>query len=109
MKIGIPRETTAGEQRVAMVPDLIAKLVKAGLQVVLQTGAGEAAGFPDATFTEKGATLAADPLDGADVLLKVQPPTPDEIGRLKEGATYIGYLQPYTNADGIKALAARKV
>jgi NAD(P) transhydrogenase subunit alpha len=109
MIIGIPKETAAGERRVALVPDLVAKLTGAGLDVVVEPGAGEAAGFPDASYAEKGARLGADALARADVVIKVQPPTADEIARLKEGATFVGLLQPYGNAAGLKALAARKV
>jgi NAD(P) transhydrogenase subunit alpha len=109
MIVGIPRETVAGERRVALVPDLVPPLTKAGLDVVVQAGAGAEAGFLDNAYLEKGARVAPEVLDGADVLLKVQPPAGDEIGRIKEGATLVGFLQPYTNAAGIRALAARKV
>jgi proton-translocating NAD(P)+ transhydrogenase subunit alpha len=109
MIVGIPRETTAGERRVALVPDLVARLAKAGLDVLLENGAGQAAGFPDASYEEKGARLGPDALGPADVVLKVQPPTAQEIARLKEGAVLIGLLQPYSSAETMKALAARKV
>jgi H+-translocating NAD(P) transhydrogenase subunit alpha len=109
MIISVPKETAPGERRVALVPDLVPKLVRAGLEVVVQSGAGEAAGFLDAAYREQGARLEPDVPGAADVLLKVQPPTAEEVGRLKEGATLIGFLQPYTNAAGVQALAARKV
>ncbi len=109
MLIAVAKEIVPGERRVALVPDLVPKLVKAGLEVAVQAGAGEAAGFPDAAYRGQGARIDADVLAAADVLLKVQPPQADEIGRLRESATLIGFLQPYTNAAGIQALAARKV
>jgi NAD(P) transhydrogenase subunit alpha len=109
MIVGIPRETAAGERRVALVPDLVAKLTGAGLEVLVEPGAGEAAGFPDAAYTEKGARLETDVLSRADVVLKVQPPDPAEIGRLKPDAVLIGLLSPYGNAGTLQALAARKV
>jgi NAD(P) transhydrogenase subunit alpha len=109
MIVGIPKETAAGERRVALVPDLVAKLTGAGLDVVVEPGAGEAAGFPDASYVEKGARLGPDALAQADIVLKVQPPTAAEIGRLKPDATVIGLLQPYGNAAGFQALAERKV
>ena len=109
MIVGIPKETAAGERRVALVPDLVAKLTGARLEVVVEPGAGEAAGFPDASYVEKGARLEPDALSRADVVLKVQPPTDAEIARLQEGATLIGLLQPYGNADTMRDLAARKV
>jgi NAD(P) transhydrogenase subunit alpha len=68
-----------------------------------------AAGFPDGAYEEKGARLRPEVLAQADVLLKVQPPNRTEIDALKEGATVIAFLQPYTNAEGIRALAERKV
>jgi NAD(P) transhydrogenase subunit alpha len=109
MIVGVPQETVPGERRVALIPDLVPKLTGAGLEVVVQSGAGAAAGFPDPAYQEKGARLEAEVLDKADVLLKVQPPTPAEVGALKEGATLIGFLQPYANRAGIQALAARQV
>jgi NAD(P) transhydrogenase subunit alpha len=109
MIIAVPKETFPGERRVALVPDLIPKLAKAGLEVVVQAGAGQEAGFLDAAYREKGARVETEVFPHAGVLLKVQPPSPEEIARLGEGATLIGFLQPYANAAGIRALAERKV
>ncbi len=109
MIVGVPKETVPGERRVALVPELVPKLTKAGLDVLVQCGAGTAAGFLDAAYAEKGARLEAEVFDKVDVVLKVQPPTIDEIGRTKEGSILIGFLQPYANAGAIGALAARKV
>jgi NAD(P) transhydrogenase subunit alpha len=109
MIVAVPKETAAGERRVALVPDLVARTTQAGLSVVVQSGAGEAAGFSDQAYRDKGARVEADVLAQADILLKVQPPTADEIAQLKSGATLISFLQPYSNAAGIKALAERKL
>lgn len=109
MVVGVPKETLAGEQRVALVPDLVPKLTKSGLEVVVELGAGEAAGFLDSAYAEKGARLEAGALERADVLLKVQPPAPADVGKIQSGATLIGFLQPYSNLEGIRALAARGV
>src|SRR5882724_28572 len=109
MIVCVPKEIAPNERRVALVPDLVAKLTRAGLQVVVQTGAGEAAGYPDTAYTAPGARLEPEVLAMADVILKVQPPSIEEVGRLKEGATLICMLQPYTNIAGIQALAARRV
>src|SRR5438067_2034754 len=84
-----------------VVLELVPKLVQAGLEVVVQHGAGAAAGFADAAYQEKGARLEPEVLGQADVLLKVQPPTVAEVGQLKEGAVAVGLLAPYSNADGI--------
>src|ERR1700751_3811545 len=80
MIVSVPKETTPGERRVALVPDLVPKLVKAGLEVFGQQGAGAAAGFLDAAYREQGARLEPDALPAAALLLKVQPPTPAEAG-----------------------------
>jgi NAD(P) transhydrogenase subunit alpha len=109
MIVGVPKETVPGERRVALAPDLVAKLIKAGLEVHIQPGAGEAAGFLDASYVDAGARLEPNPLDKADVLLTVQPPSAADIVQIKTGATLIGFLQPYNNAANIKALAGRNV
>src|SRR5437016_4518053 len=106
MIVGVPKETAPGERRVALVPDLVARLTKAGLEVLVQADAGAAAGFLDPAYRNQGARVEPDVLAHADVVLKVQPPAAGEIGRLKEGATLIGFLQPYTNTADIQALAA---
>jgi NAD(P) transhydrogenase subunit alpha len=109
MMVGVPRETAQGERRVALVPELVGKLKKAGLEVLLQPGAGELAGYPDALFQEQGVRFEADVFSLSDILLKVQPPTLAEIGRMKEGAVLVSLLQPYTGLAEIQALARRKV
>ena len=110
MKIGVPRETTAGERRVALVPEAVAKLVKAGSEVVVESGAGVGASHDDEAYRAAGATVATDRAAalGADVVLKVQKPTPEEIGLLREGAALIGTLQPLTNPDLVRALVAKR-
>ena len=107
--VGIPQETLPGERRVALIPELVARLTKAGLEVRVQSGAGTAAGFPDQAYADQGARLGPNGFDQADVILKVQPPTAAETAQIKEGATLIGFLQPYANATGIQALAARRI
>jgi NAD(P) transhydrogenase subunit alpha len=106
----VPAETRPGERRVAAVPDSVARLAKAGLDVVVESGAGRYAHVPDDAFTAAGATVAADPgWGGTDVLLHVSPPTPEQAGRLRRGCVTAGFLSPSTNADGIRALAAAGV
>ena len=109
MVVGVPTEKFPGERRVALVPELVPKLTKAGLEVLVQSGAGAAAGFSDRSYLERGARLEPEIFQRADILLKVQPPTADEIGRMKEGSTLIGFLQPYTSTAEIRTLAARRV
>jgi len=110
MKVGVPKETLAGERRVAIVPETARGLVKATIQVMVEAGAGEPAFFSDAAYIDAGANVTDAPTAFAgDAVLKVQPPTPDEVGRLREGSVLISFLQPATNADVIGALAKRKV
>ncbi len=109
MIVGVAKESVSSEWRVALVPDLVPKLTSAGIEVIVQSSAGVTAGFSDSLYAEKGGRVEPEVFSEADILLKVQPPTADEIARMKEGATLIGFLQPYTNATGIEALAARRV
>jgi len=109
MIVSVPKETFPGEQRVALVPELVPKLTKTSLEVFVQYGAGESAGFFDAEYEGKGARLEEEVFGKADIVLKVQPPTIDEIGRMNEHSVLISFLQPYTNTTAIKALAARRI
>jgi NAD(P) transhydrogenase subunit alpha len=108
VRIGVPKETAQGERRVALVPEVVAKLVEAGHEVVVERGAGGAASFEDSAFEEARAALADSAWD-ADVVVKVQKPTAEEIGRLRAGAVLIGFLQPLTDREGIERLAAQGV
>jgi NAD(P) transhydrogenase subunit alpha len=109
MRIGVPRETAAGERRVALVPELVGKLVPAGFEVLVERGAGAAASFPDAAYEEAGARLADDVWSEMDAVVKVQKPAATEIGRLRDGQVLIGFLQPLTDAAGVEQLAERGV
>src|ERR1700751_578186 len=105
MRIGVPKETAEGERRVALVPEVVRKLTNPpgeGAQapeVLVQRGAGAEALIPDSQYEEAGATLIDDPWD-ADVVVKVAPPSAEQIGRLKRDSVLIGFLQPLTNAEG---------
>jgi H+-translocating NAD(P) transhydrogenase subunit alpha len=103
MRIGVPKETAAGEHRVALVPEVVRKLTGKGHEVIIEAGAAEGALLPDDQFTEVGATIG-DPW-GADVVVKVAPPSAEEVAKLGQGATLIGLLEPLTNPDGVRALA----
>lgn len=109
MIVGVPAETSAGERRVALVPELVSKLTAAGLEVHVQFGAGVEAGFGDKDYEERGARLASEVLADADLLLKVRPLTASEIAKLREASIFIGLLEPYTSEAEIKLLSARKV
>jgi H+-translocating NAD(P) transhydrogenase subunit alpha len=101
--VGVPRESAAGERRVALVPKIVEKLRTRGVEVVVEAGAGLGALIPDELFTQAGATVG-DPW-ACDVVVKVNPPTAEEIGRLGEGSTLIGFLAPLTSPETIEALA----
>jgi len=95
MRIGVPRESAAGERRVALVPEAVARLRKEGAEVVVEAGAGAEAGFPDEAYRTAGATLAgAGEALAAELVLKVQRPDLAEAGRLAEGAALACFLSP---------------
>ena len=109
MFVGVPREIAAGEKRVSIVPEVISRLK--GVSVVVEKGAGQAAGFPDSAYTEKGAYMAdaATLYRQADIILKVQSPTESEARLFKEGAIIISFLYPLANLGAVRVLAQRKV
>jgi NAD(P) transhydrogenase subunit alpha len=107
VKVGVPKEQAEGERRVALVPDVVRRMTAAGHDVLVEAGAGEAAGVLDPAFTEAGATIApAADVWGADVVAKVVAPAGAELERLKPDSVLIGFLAPLTNGAGIKAIAA---
>ena len=111
MKVGVARETAAGERRVALVPEALGKLTAAGLEILVEAGAGDGAAIPDSAYTEAGATVV--PTDRlyaeADVVLRVQRPSEAEVGRLREGQTLIGLLSPLIDPKLAASIAARGV
>jgi NAD(P) transhydrogenase subunit alpha len=112
MRIAVPREVTPGERRVALIPDAAAVLVKAGLEVLVEAGAGDGAFHADAVFEKAGARIAPDAatLYGqADVVLKVQKPVADEVERLREGSVLVAFLQALGSPDLVQRLAARRI
>ncbi|PYP49427.1 MAG: Re/Si-specific NAD(P)(+) transhydrogenase subunit alpha [Gemmatimonadetes bacterium] len=112
MKIGVPKETAANERRVALVPDTVGRLVKAGLEVAVEQGAGAAAAFPDDAYRAAGAGVVAPTADvfgRSDVVLKVQPPSTAEVALCREGAALVAVFQPAAERDVVAALAGRRV
>jgi NAD(P) transhydrogenase subunit alpha len=114
MKISIPKERRPHERRVAATPDVVKRLVGQGFEVVVESGAGEGAAFPDEAFRAAGATIAPDAtaaLGAGDIVFKVQRPLRagegelDELGAMRRGAVLIGLLQPLQHADDAKAYA----
>lgn len=118
MRIAVPREIRAGERRVALVPESVRKLVKAGIAVSVERGAGESAFFTDSEFAEAGATLEEDATTlyaGADLVVKVQAPALNqalgthEIELMREAAMLLATLVPARHPDVVEMLAARKI
>jgi len=110
MKIGIPKEISPGEQRVGLIPAAAGRLVKAGLAVAVEQGAGESAGFPDASYADTGVTMAGPGgLGDAELILKVQPPTLDEVGGYAEGSVLVALLQPGRIDEVYAELARRNI
>jgi len=115
MKVAVLKETRTGERRVALVPQGVQELVKAGLAVSVETGAGTRAGVTDALYAEAGAEIAGSPaeaLAGADLVLRVNPPTTevsDEVGTIPKGAVLVSFLSPLTRPELIRSLVERGV
>jgi NAD(P) transhydrogenase subunit alpha len=103
MKVSVPRESAAGERRVGLVPEVVQRLGKDGIEVTVESGAGDEAHHPDTAYEDAGATVG----DGwsGDVVAKVAPPAEDEIGRLGRGGVLIGFLQPLTSPETVRGLA----
>jgi NAD(P) transhydrogenase subunit alpha len=112
MILGVPKEILPGESRVGLVPESIPKLAKLGLHVILQSGAGEASGYLDPGYREKGAAFKGargEILAESDIILSVRNPSPEEAAKLREGQTLICMLNPFNTLDLIRTLASRKV
>jgi proton-translocating NAD(P)+ transhydrogenase subunit alpha len=111
MKVGVARETVAGERRVALVPEALGKLTAAGLEILVEAGAGSGAAIPDQAYAVAGATVVAtvDLYAAADVILRVQRPTGSEVSMLRSGQTLIGLLSPLLDPPLMQTLATAGV
>lgn len=108
MNVVVPKEVVSGEQRVALTPDALPRILKGGNRVVVQSGAGEAAGFSDSQYAAAGADVAPDAPSAyanAGLVIKVQRPNDDEIGLLPRGSALIAFLQPLFAIETIEKLA----
>jgi proton-translocating NAD(P)+ transhydrogenase subunit alpha len=109
--IGVPRETAAGEKRVATVPEVVEKLIKLGFRVAVEAGAGEGANFADSTYRAAGAEIIGDAARlwaSADILFKVRAPSTAELAMMREGATLVSFIWPAQNPQLMEALAAKR-
>jgi NAD(P) transhydrogenase subunit alpha len=110
MRIGVPKETAAGEHRVALVPEVVTKLKAKGLEVVVQNGAGADALLPDEAFAEAGARVTDDPSEvwASAVVVTIAPPDPEQIRTLGSGSILVGFLAPLSSPETTRALADAK-
>src|SRR5205814_5887663 len=109
--IGVPKEVLSNERRVATVPDIVAKLMKLGFTVVVQSGAGDAASIGDDAYRAAGATVAPDAAgvwSAADIIFKVRAPTEDEVKMMRDGQILVSFIWPVQNPELLKQLAAKK-
>lgn len=112
MKIGVPGETAEGERRVALAPETVARLTKAGHSVLVLTGAGAASGFPDSAYEAAGATVSPDAAAitaASEIIVSVQPPDEATVSATSNGAVYISVLNARTDPDGLQRLATAGV
>jgi H+-translocating NAD(P) transhydrogenase subunit alpha len=112
MKIAVIKENSPGEQRVALIPDLVSRLVKQGLEIWIEAGAGEKSFWSDKAYATAGAQIGTHTEDlwhQADVVVKVGVPTPVEISKMRSGATLISFLNPLGNPELVTQLAQQGV
>lgn len=110
MRIGIPRESLENERRVAIAPETVGRLADLGFEVSVESGAGEGASFRDADYESAGATVStSDDVWAADLVVKINAPTADEVERLAEGGRILSMIQPKQNGELVEALAARNI
>jgi NAD(P) transhydrogenase subunit alpha len=108
--IGVPRETAAGEKRVATVPEVVEKLIKLGFRVAVESGAGDAANFPDESYRAAGAEVVDDAgrlWTSADILFKVRATSMSEVARMRQGANLVSFIWPAQNPELMQALAQK--
>ncbi len=109
--IGVPKETAAGEKRVATVPEVVERLIKLGFKVAVESGAGDAANFSDDVYRAAGAEIvdgAAKLWSTSDIVFKVRGPSREEVGLLREGGTLVSFIWPAQNPELMQLLAGRK-
>jgi NAD(P) transhydrogenase subunit alpha len=110
MKIGVPRETVAGETRVASTPEVVKKLAGKGVEILVERGAGARACYPDEAYAAAGAQLVERAAAwSADILLKVRKPAADEVSGMRDGAVYVGFTESCGEDEAIGAMQARGI
>lgn len=112
MQIGVLKETHPGENRVAVIPDTVKKLVKLGAELTVEARLGQGSGFADEAYTDAGATITSnrnDILSQSDIVLRIRKPEADEISRLKKGCIHISYLDPFNEGELVDTLSQHDV
>ena len=112
IRVAVPMEVTPGEKRVALVPEVVKRFVKSGLEVVVEAGAGEHSGYPDASYTEVGAQIQKDRASvvaGAAIVLRIQPPTVEEVGWMAPGTVVIALMNASRNLDRVAKMRDAKL
>jgi len=110
IRVAVPKETLPGENRVALIPEVVRKLAKLDVEVLLESGAGVSSHYPDDEYDAARIVTDTDSLyREADVVLAVQPPSADTLGKLREGSIYIGLLLPFQRLEHIKGLNERNI
>ncbi len=112
MKIGIPKEIYEGERRVAIVPKIVTQLLKDGHEVLIESGAGAKAFFPDTEYEQAGAVIVKDAqhlYSGVDVIIKIQPPRREEIEMMKNSSTYIGFLSSALDSEFLNLMNQKNI
>ncbi len=111
IRVVVPREAQAEEHRVALVPDVVARLIKKGFEVVVEKDAGTAAHFIDAYYEQAGAQMVdgRQRYDQANIIVAVQPPSVDAVAAMPEGCTVIGFMAPHRQLDMVRALCERRI
>ena len=112
MQIGVLKETHPGENRVAVIPDTVKKLVKLGADITVETALGQGSGFADGEYADAGATVGSDRDDilaQSDIILRIRKPESGEVGRIKQGCIHISYLDPFNEGELVDALAQQGI
>ena len=109
VSITVPKETRPNEQRVALVPSVVQKLQKLGVEISLETGAGDAALIPDAAYSAAGVNVGPVDLSASDIVMRVQPPSLAEVAQMKEGSILMSFIYAHREVELVKALRDGKI
>lgn len=112
MQIGVLKETHPGENRVAVIPDTVKKLVKLGADLTVEAGLGQGSGFADGEYTDAGAAVSSNRdeiMAQSDIILRIRKPASDDLGKLKQGCIHISYLDPFNEGELVDSLAQNGV